>query len=277
MASPGAICYRTTMLRRVLRVNGVEPIADPTPGTTPEIAVVPTSGWRLMGWAVLWCLLSCLGAVVASLVIGAIVSVTSLKDRVGAADLPMLYGFAGMVGTATVLAWIALDRAAQDRRGDWRAGIGDGAIERPWAVALITVAMSAYAALITAGQLSASPEALRRMIGTSPFLIGVGALLLVVAAPLAEELFFRGWLWTGLRVRWGAGATAAATSALWLTLHLPDGVGRVILLVPAALALPLARQCGGSVRASIVVHACNNAAVAVTPLIALWLGWLAAP
>ncbi|HUA54410.1 MAG TPA: type II CAAX endopeptidase family protein [Candidatus Sulfotelmatobacter sp.] len=251
---------------------------EPAASSTPEAAAVaPPSGWRLMGRAVVWSLLSYVGALAVSFFFGVVLGVTGLHGRIAETDRPMLYAVFGVIGTATILTWVALYHAASAGQGDWRVGIGDRAIARPWAIAVIALVISAYAALITFGALNASPQALRRAAGVNPILIAIGLALAVVVAPLAEELFFRGWLWTGLRTRWGAVASGAVTSTLWLVLHLPDGVGRMTLLVPAAIALPLARHYGRSVRASIVVHACNNATAGATPLVALWLGWLAWP
>ena len=39
------------------------------------------------------------------------------------------------------------------------------------------------------------------------------AVALVIGAPVAEEVFFRGWLWAGLRQSWGVLGTSAATGA----------------------------------------------------------------
>jgi hypothetical protein len=43
MASPGAICYRTTMFRATFRVNGVELVADPTRDTKPDWVIRPST------------------------------------------------------------------------------------------------------------------------------------------------------------------------------------------------------------------------------------------
>jgi membrane protease YdiL (CAAX protease family) len=85
-------------------------------------------------------------------------------------------------------------------------------------------------------------------------------LVLVVGAPLSEELFFRGWLWVGLERWWGSWVAAAVTGPLWLVVHVFDGgFRRVLALVPAMVIICLARAVGGSVRASIAVHVANNA------------------
>jgi len=82
----------------------------------------------------------------------------------------------------------------------------------------------------------------------------------VIGAPVAEELFFRGWLWEGLRPRWGAWGTGVMTGLLFVLMHGAGGEWRLLpLLVPAAAAvLSVAREVRGSVRASMAVHAFGN-------------------
>jgi hypothetical protein len=82
--------------------------------------------------------------------------------------------------------------------------------------------------------------------------------LMIFGAPIAEELFFRGWLWTGLRRTVSPVPTALITSALWLACHLTNGLRYPLALLPAAAILSLARHYGGSVRASIALHFWNN-------------------
>jgi membrane protease YdiL (CAAX protease family) len=83
-------------------------------------------------------------------------------------------------------------------------------------------------------------------------------LVFIILAPLAEELFFRGWLWTGLRKHWGVLPTGLVTAVLWLLPHLGRGIGAVVLLLFPALILTIARQVGKSVRATIFIHAIYN-------------------
>jgi len=94
--------------------------------------------------------------------------------------------------------------------------------------------------------------------------------LIAVLAPIGEELFFRGWLWTALRRSWGPAATLICTSLPWLLMHFADGTWRALVLVPAAILLGLARHYGGSVRASLILHLVNNGTAIglqiVTPL-----------
>jgi len=106
---------------------------------------------------------------------------------------------------------------------------------------------------------------------TSPQLIAVWLIIVVVFAPLAEEWFFRGWLWTALRQAWSVWPTAICTSTLWLAMHALEGPTRVLVLLPAATLLCLARHYGASARASLVVHVVNNATAGAIQLALIYL------
>ena len=89
-----------------------------------------------------------------------------------------------------------------------------------------------------------------------------------ILAPLAEEVFFRGWLWTGLRKRpLSALGTAMVTGGLWLGLHAAVRVDLPLGILPSAIILSLARHFGESVRASIALHAVYNCVL----LASVWL------
>jgi membrane protease YdiL (CAAX protease family) len=109
---------------------------------------------------------------------------------------------------------------------------------------------------------------------TSGWLLTVLALrliLVIVIAPVCEELFFRGWLWTGLQRVWSIGPVMVVTATLWLAMHLADGIYRPLFLVPAAIFLTSIRAIAGSVRASIAAHMLNNGfAVALVTSLALF-------
>jgi membrane protease YdiL (CAAX protease family) len=99
------------------------------------------------------------------------------------------------------------------------------------------------------------------------FMQGATLLCMVVLSPLWEELFFRGWLWTGLRRHWRPLPVMLVTALPWLVLHMADGVLRPLFLVPAAIMFSLARQYCGGVRASLTLHVLNNTtAIAIVAL-----------
>jgi ABC-2 type transport system permease protein/sodium transport system permease protein len=87
-------------------------------------------------------------------------------------------------------------------------------------------------------------------------------LAIAVIPPLAEELFFRGYLFRALLERWGASATIVATAVAFGAFH-AFGVSGVTLerLLPSllmGLVLGMLAWQSGSVWPGVVLHALNN-------------------
>ena len=80
----------------------------------------------------------------------------------------------------------------------------------------------------------------------------------VILAPLAEELFFRGWLYTSLRNSFRPAIAIGVTTIIFALAHSDGG-----LLYPAAVFIPglvlaLVREYTGSSLASFAAHALYN-------------------
>ena len=86
----------------------------------------------------------------------------------------------------------------------------------------------------------------------------VSLLTVVVVAPIAEEVFFRGFIYTSLRAHAGFAATIILTAALdavyFAVLHNDGGPVLALLMLPFGLVLGLAREHFGSVRPAIYLH-----------------------
>jgi membrane protease YdiL (CAAX protease family) len=104
-------------------------------------------------------------------------------------------------------------------------------------------------------------------------------LAVAVAAPVCEELVFRGYLWAALERYLSAGWAFVVTSLVFAFYHLDPA--QVVGVLPIGFALGWARWRTGSVWPSMVLHATNNtlalAVAAAGPEIAqlstpLWLG-----
>lgn len=232
----------------------------------------------LLSFALGWLVLSGLGAgVLAVLVVGGLNRLGWLAWRdfevdVAALGLPLQQGLM-MAG--------AVRRGWRVGAGDLRAGLGWLPVRRRWLV----VALVGCALLLKAAQAGlsvvlpgvhdflerAAPEMAGPPAGGGAYVLWFAATV-AVGAPVAEEMFFRGWLWVGLRQRWGAWGTGLSTGAMFLLLHGVGGEWRLLVaLAPVALLLSLAREFGGSLRASLAVHLVNNGVVAAC----LAVGWLA--
>lgn len=84
-------------------------------------------------------------------------------------------------------------------------------------------------------------------------------LAIVFAAPLAEELFFRGFLFEGIRyTHLGAIGAVAITSLLWAVIHLQYGPYEITTVFILGLILGIARLITGSIYTPIAMHAVVN-------------------
>jgi membrane protease YdiL (CAAX protease family) len=168
--------------------------------------------------------------------------------------------------TAMVIGAILLTVAALKARkaGNISAGLGNQPVSHPVVIGLCAIVVLAYGILASVTFVVALPAWVTLWSSTDRWVLGLFFLTSSVISPLAEELFFRGWLWTALRQHWGQWATALFTSGLWLVMHLENGLLTIIFLIPMAVILGLTRGIGGSVRASLIMHCIYNMAVAAT-------------
>jgi membrane protease YdiL (CAAX protease family) len=85
-------------------------------------------------------------------------------------------------------------------------------------------------------------------------------LALIVAAPLFEEILFRGFLFAGVCAsRLGNAGAVLATSAAWTAIHTQYEAPELALIFVLGLLLGLARLRTGSIYAPLAMHAANNA------------------
>jgi uncharacterized protein len=90
--------------------------------------------------------------------------------------------------------------------------------------------------------------------GTVPMQI----LLIVIAAPISEEVCFRGMLFGGLRERWPRIAAALLSGLIFGALHAITGISAVPPLIAFGLILALLYEKTGSIVPGILLHMLNN-------------------
>ncbi|MPY99540.1 MAG: CPBP family intramembrane metalloprotease [Actinophytocola sp.] len=111
-------------------------------------------------------------------------------------------------------------------------------------------------------------DVLAELDGSAVVLVTV-AVIMVLAAPFAEELLMRGALWRALRYyRVPPWAVLVVTSVLFAYLHTDSA--RTLVLVGQGLAFGAARMITGRVGASVVAHAVNNTPPAALLLVGAW-------
>ncbi|HXS46855.1 MAG TPA: type II CAAX endopeptidase family protein [Solirubrobacterales bacterium] len=86
----------------------------------------------------------------------------------------------------------------------------------------------------------------------------VQVLLIVIAAPISEELCFRGMLFGGLRERLPRLSAALLSAVIFGGLHALTGISAVPPLIAFGLVLALLYEKTGSIVPGIILHMLNN-------------------
>ena len=155
-------------------------------------------------------------------------------------------GFARASGASGPLASLGL------RRAGWAA------IGLAFAVWFAYVIVAAQIAPL----LQPDQQDVTRDLGVDESTVGLilAGFLIVVAAPLSEEIFFRGFMFAGLRRAISLWPAAAISAAFWGLLHLSGGnFGVAVQLTIFGLLLAWLYEHTGSLWPPIVAHAFNNA------------------
>ena len=121
------------------------------------------------------------------------------------------------------------------------------------------IVLAVYVALMELSGLSdLTPEStLPEDVFDSPFTLPLAGVLALLAAPLAEETFFRGFLFPGLRNRLGTLRAALASSLFFAVLHF--NVGSIIPFTVIGMLLAWAYVVSGSLWMAIGAHFAFNA------------------
>lgn len=125
-----------------------------------------------------------------------------------------------------------------------------------------------YAAILAAFNLQIQPDIDTMFQDTRfPFVLLIGG---AIIAPFVEELFFRGFVFPGLRKRWNWKIAAAISAGLFAMAHiLPTAVLPIFIL---GLIFAFLYQISGSIWPSIIMHMLTNT-VALTAAYAVSQGW----
>jgi CAAX protease family protein len=94
-----------------------------------------------------------------------------------------------------------------------------------------------------------------------------------IAAPVTEEIIFRGFLYRGLAAsRIGVVGAIVITSVAWALAHPGQGTAGMIDTAVVGLAWGWLRWYTGSISATIAWHVANNAVMSLLPIAAVY-GW----
>jgi len=145
-------------------------------------------------------------------------------------------------------------------RSEMVSGLKKGLL---WAAAFGALASIASVGLFVAGinPLALIKARLPRQTGDLILFFIVGGML----GPVAEELFFRGILYTFLR-RWGVIVALVLSTLIFVLCH-PIGHGIPVTRLVGGLLFAVAYEIGGSLIVPITIHALGNLAIFTLSLI----------
>jgi membrane protease YdiL (CAAX protease family) len=128
--------------------------------------------------------------------------------------------------------------------------------------------LGVYIAIIElSGLADLTPEStLPEDVFKSPFTLPLAGVLALFAAPLAEETFFRGFLFPGLRNRLGTMRAALASSFFFAVLHF--NVGSIVPFTIIGMLLAWAYVVSGSLWMAIGAHFAFNAISFILTIVA---------
>lgn len=220
------------------------PVAEPAPRGFPP------SNWGPSG-----ALLGAVSAIVAGLVLG-LPALFFTDGEGGLTTLGNVVAQIGLVlGLALVPLWVARSRGARSP-GESLRRLGVRPF-RPSALKWMAAAAGAYLLFaLVYSTLILEPEQEDIADGFGP--VPVQVLLIVVAAPLVEELCFRGMLFGGLRERLPRVPAAIVAGAVFGLLHAFTGITAVPPLIALGFIFCLLYEETGSIVPGILLHALNN-------------------
>jgi membrane protease YdiL (CAAX protease family)/uncharacterized RDD family membrane protein YckC len=118
-------------------------------------------------------------------------------------------------------------------------------------------------ALVISALLSPEQEDITRELGVDEGALGAIAafFLIVIAAPVAEEIFFRGFMFAGIRSRGSFLVAAVISSGVWGLFHYQNESSWPVVLQLSLFGLILCAvyERTGSIRPTIALHLLNNA------------------
>jgi uncharacterized protein len=162
---------------------------------------------------------------------------------------------ASMIGVAFI--------AAGETRPVGPDALGLGrSLRSPFVPALIAIVAYVIAANVVYQLFQPEQEDVTRELGAGQSILGdlASFTLIVIAAPLAEEIFFRGFMFGGIRFRVSFPVAALVSAGVWGLFHFTgsDSWPVVLQLTLFGVILCWLYERTGSIRAPIVLHVANN-------------------
>jgi membrane protease YdiL (CAAX protease family) len=250
----------------------VDPWAGPAgyPATTghppqqpprPEPAAPRTHRWGLGAYLLVEVVFLAASFLVGFLVVGG--------GQVGAGGLALALGVPTVLaaGTALLITRLRGNGPRADLRLDWTwRDVGLGVAFGVGGLVVTIPASVLFVAIVGEGATSAVGEVFSATRASVPVAVLI-FLIVVLLAPLCEEIVYRGLLWGGVEKLAGPRVAFAVSTLLFALAHFE--FTRTPLLLVVAIPIAAARLYTGRLLASIIAHQINNLLPGVALLLAL--------
>jgi membrane protease YdiL (CAAX protease family) len=241
-------------------VLGPPPVTQPQPEPKRRNALDAYVGLPETGWNGLIVLAGIATAIVLLGIGTATVAIFDPGlDTTAGRDVAQLAVGLALGGTALIFA--LTDAGGRWREAIARLGLGKIFLRTLGMAALAWLAYLAIARLAVP-LLQPEQEDVTNQLGTDEnSVIGIAgaAFLIVIVAPLSEELFFRGFMYAGLRRSLPLWPAALISALIWGSLHLGGGnVGVAVQLSIFGVILAWLYERSGTLWAPIFAHMLNN-------------------
>jgi membrane protease YdiL (CAAX protease family) len=184
----------------------------------------------------------------------------------------MLLGVGSEVGLGVVAAWFSFRKYG----GGWeRLGVRTPTWATVgWAVVALLAAVAVnltYAGIINLFDIGALKSACddqvpKELLASTPSLI-VASAVFVTFPPVFEEIFFRGFVFPGLRRAWGLGIAVVLSGLLFSLAHISGSLDKTIIPIAGiGMAFALAYWRSGNIFTVMLAHFANN----VIAVVGLW-------
>jgi membrane protease YdiL (CAAX protease family) len=227
----------------------------PPPPDTSEPAAQGFPRWPL--WAPFLAVL--LGATASVVIVGVVIAAAQAIDPKLHDDSPWITALSTIGLDGCVVAAVAGVAAMTTRPRLWHFGFRATALRHAIGVAFMAVAaFLAFELVYSAIVQPDNPQNIVEDLGAddSTALLVTGAFAVIVVAPIAEELLFRGFLFRVLRMRMGFWAAALIDGVLFGLVHGSLVIVPVLAFLGVALCWVYERT--GSLFPCIAIHVLNN-------------------
>ena len=248
-----------------MRWYGLSPEEEPDEAEAESFAPLDASRSQAQARPATWTAADAVKGVVAAvgLIVVVLIATVVLVEATDASD--SVVALATTVVLDVLLVGVALRFTIWKYRLPWtalgfrRLGLEQARWALPAGIFTSLAVAVVYAAIVNALGIDQEVRSTSELDELGPGMLAALVFMIVVGAPVAEELFFRGFLYTGLRQRLGFKGAAIVASAIFAAAHIHPLTYLPIFVIGIILTWVYSQT--GSLAAPMLVHAAYNGVI----------------